>query len=163
MQIQSSPTSPTSGPATEGIQSSPSSGPERQWAPEPPSVGVSPTVLRARKEASQILFAVAVIQFVCGGTLLLMSPALGDRLEIPREAMAFAVVEWLFIWGMFAALASWARHQPLPAILVGTGLYIGINLLIFLADPQTITQGLVIKLVIIVGLIKACRTCLQVR
>ena len=55
--------------------------------------------------------------------------------------------------GIYLALGLWSRTQPFPAILSGLFVYIVFNVINAIADPNTIYQGLIWKVLIISGFV----------
>jgi hypothetical protein len=123
---------------------------------------LSPEQQKARKEASGILFAVAVLQVVCGGIALAILPQMAGVQLTPAEI----VVEAVFMVGVavvFAGLGVWARFQPLPPAILGLILYILLSLGTMAANPELIGKGLVLRIIIIIGLGKAIQSASKAR
>ncbi|MBN2728150.1 MAG: hypothetical protein JXR53_02915 [Bacteroidales bacterium] len=55
--------------------------------------------------------------------------------------------------GIYFALAEWSKKKPFPAILIGFFVYIVFMLINAIIDPNTLYQGLIIKIVIILGFV----------
>jgi len=107
----------------------------------------------ALNQASGGLFAVALIQLICGGIALAVAPEL---LGVADEIL-FAVIAVLGLAVVFAGLGVWARFQPLPPAIIGLVLYILATLLdVVMAVqqnvPQQATRGVVMKIILIIML-----------
>lgn len=119
-----------------------------------------PTMADARKEASGILFAIAVLQLICGGILIAMAPQIMGA-PIPDDQLPLFVAEWFGIAVVFGLLGVWARAMPLPPVIIGLVLYVGLATAAAVVNPETIKNGIIVKIVIVLGLIRAIRTCLS--
>jgi hypothetical protein len=119
-----------------------------------------PTMAEARKEASGILFAIAILQLICGGILIALAPQIMGA-PIPDDDMVFFIAEWFGIAVVFALLGLWARVLPLPPVIIGLILYVSLAVAAAVVNPETIKNGIIVKIVIILGLIRAIRTCLS--
>jgi hypothetical protein len=64
---------------------------------------------------------------------------------------------------VMAALALWGRRSPLPAVLVATATYAVVLVANAIADPATIGQGLLMKIIIIAFLIRGIKAALALR
>src|SRR4051794_25803036 len=84
-----------------------------------------PTMAEARKEASGILFAIAILQLICGGLLIALAPQIMGA-PIPDDELPLFVAEWFGIAVAFGLLGVWARVTPLPPVVVGLFLYVGL-------------------------------------
>lgn len=60
----------------------------------------------------------------------------------------------LILGAAFVALSFWARKAPLPAAITGLSLYLVIQLLNFIHDPSTLVQGMVVKILFIMAMVK---------
>ncbi len=69
----------------------------------------------------------------------------------------------LVLSGIMAALAFWSRKAPLPAVLVATAVYFALIVLDAIYDPKTLTQGLPLKLLFIVLLVRGIKAALALR
>jgi len=113
---------------------------------------VSAELDKARKQMSGILFAIAALQLVCGVMLL----AIGSR---HHRVSGIAVVELAGIAIVFGSLGLWARYRPLPPAIIGLVLYILLSLLTFAANPALAAKGIGIRVLMVMMLIRAIRTC----
>jgi hypothetical protein len=69
----------------------------------------------------------------------------------------------LILAAVMVALALWSRRAALPAALVATATYAVVIVGNAIADPRTLTQGLIIKIIIIAFLVKGIRATLALR
>jgi hypothetical protein len=87
----------------------------------------------------------------------------GPRGEVAPEVLAGLVVEWLGITVLFAGLGWWARYQPLPPVLIGLGVYVLLWLVATALDPSTAGQGIILKIAVVVGLVRAAQAAAKAR
>lgn len=69
----------------------------------------------------------------------------------------------LVVAGIFAVLAVWALRAPLIASAVGLGLFVLLHGLEAIADPATIFNGILMKLIVIGALVSAVKGGLKHR
>jgi hypothetical protein len=102
-----------------------------------PPVGDTEKQKQAKAEASTILFAVGILQLVCGISAGALVPLLAGE-AVAWDAIVAVVAAWLGLATVFGGLGWWALYQPLPASVLGLSLW----LLLLLADiAVTIQQG----------------------
>ncbi|MBV9189454.1 MAG: zinc ribbon domain-containing protein [Betaproteobacteria bacterium] len=76
---------------------------------------------------------------------------------------------WSVLWvnmilaTMMIALALWARRSPLPAVLIATATYLVVIVASGIADPRSLGQGWIIKLIVIAFLVKGIKAALALR
>ena len=110
------------------------------------------------KKAAGALLAVAILQTVVGAIVLV---ALGNTVPAPlRNA---AMVQVFGIAAVFFGLYAWARKQPLPAAIVGLIVYVTLNLIYGIMNPETLVQGIIVKLIIIGVLVSAIQAGVKYR
>jgi len=61
------------------------------------------------------------------------------------------------------ALSLWARRSALPAVMIATATYVVVLVADGIADPRTLTQGWIVKIIIIAFLIKGIKAALALR
>lgn len=76
-------------------------------------------------------------------------------------AVAFGVHYMLA--AIMLALFFWARRSPFPAMLTGLCVYLVVVVLNGIVEPQTLAQGIIIKILIISGLVGGLRAALAQR
>jgi hypothetical protein len=73
----------------------------------------------------------------------------------------------LAVNGVLAAimvgLALWSRRSPLPAVIVATATYVVVIVTNGIADPATLGQGWIVKLIIILFLFRGIKAALALR
>ncbi len=121
-----------------------------------------PTMADARKQASSVLFAIAILQLICGGILIIAAPQIVGA-PIPEEELPLVLAEWFGIAIVFGLLGVWALATPLPPVIIGLLLYVGMMIATTVANPESIKNGIIVKIAIIVGLILAIKTCLNAK
>ena len=94
---------------------------------------------KTAKSASGALMAVAIIQTVVGGLLLVlfMNIPVGRR---PPVNLAIMFVPVLGVGAIFWALYFWSRSNPLPAAIVGLVIYVTVWVLDIVATLVTIAN-----------------------
>ena len=76
---------------------------------------------------------------------------------------------WSILWinmilaTMMIGLAIWARRSPLPAVLIATATYLVVIVASGIADPRSLGQGWIIKLIVIAFLVKGIKAALALR
>jgi len=101
-------------------------------------------------KASTMLFVVAVLQLA--GVALLYVLLEG---KVSADDLRTLVVANVVLAAIFGGLGVWARSSPLPAAIVGLVLYLTVHAFAAVADPTSIVQGIIVKIIIIAGLVKA--------
>jgi len=91
-----------------------------------------------------------IMLFVVAALTLLSLFTLAPFDETPKIIVAVVVVAFA---GVFIGLAFWTRSKPYSAILTALIVYCGLQLLNFLASPESIFQGWILKLAVILLLI----------
>ena len=69
----------------------------------------------------------------------------------------------LFLAAIMAGLWVWGKKAPLPAILVALAVFVAVHVGNALVSPLTILQGVFVKIIAIVMLIRGIRAALAVR
>ena len=106
------------------------------------------------RSAANALMFVAVIQ---------------GLVAIAVSAFAFAqfgAIGCAILWTIavaFFGLAFWARRSPLPATICGLALFVSLHLLDAIADPSTIANGWLMKIIIIGLLVRGIQAGLKHR
>lgn len=106
------------------------------------------------KKAAGALLVVAILQAVFGTIILFMTRANASASRGEVNITVLAIVLY-GIAALFLALALWARRSPFPAAIAGLVIFVTLHLVDALADPRTLLQGIVVKIVIIAILIRA--------
>ncbi len=112
------------------------------------------------KKAFGTLIAVAVIQFIA--TVILYNMAKSNGV-LDHEGVIPALVVVAGLGVVFLGLAFWARRAPLPASIIALILYVTAHIIDAIADPATIVNGIIIKVIIIVALSKAIQAGITYR
>lgn len=98
------------------------------------------------KKAAGALLAVAILQAVVGTIILAMA---GRNVPPAGYVIIYGVA------AVFLGLYFWARKSPFPAAIVGLAVFVTLHLLEAIADPTSIRNGVIIKVIIIVVLVQA--------
>ena len=112
------------------------------------------------------------------GQALTRLAGLDDTAALPVEGMTYTVAQlraqlrwepWALLItngilaGVMAGLARVGRRSPLPAVLVATATYAVVIVLNAIADPRTIGQGIIVKIIIIGLFAKGIKAALALR
>lgn len=100
------------------------------------------------RQARNAIFVVAGAQVVMGTILAFLGP---------EETRYYTLAVVVFIGAIFVALGFWTKRKPLTAISVALALYAGLIILDAVLDPSTITQGIILKVLILVYLSKGLK------
>jgi hypothetical protein len=84
------------------------------------------------------------------------------RKQIAWEPWSLLIIN-LIVAAIMLALSFWARRAPLPAVLIATATYVVVIVGSAIADPATLAQGWIVKLIIIVFLVKGIKAALALR
>jgi hypothetical protein len=110
------------------------------------------------KKASGALLAVAILQTIFGPVMLMMAKSQAERQAGPGAVFEIKPIAYVIVFGIAAAffgLWAWSRIQPFAAAIVGLVLFVSLWLLDIIADPKTIAQGILLKIIVIAVLSKA--------
>jgi hypothetical protein len=84
-----------------------------------------------------------------------------------RKELAWAPWSALLVNAILAVVMTtlyfWGKRAPLPAILVATATYIVVIVASAIADPRTLAQGLIVKIIVIVMLVNGTKAALALR
>ena len=111
-----------------------------------------PTMTDARTQASGVLFVIAAAQVLFGGIGLALVP-LGFGAPIPDDRIALYLVTWFGLGVVFGLLGVWARVRPLPPVIIGLLLYVGLVTANAVIDPDSIMSMIVVKILVVLALI----------
>jgi heme A synthase len=103
------------------------------------------------KKAAGALLAVAILQAVFGAVIIMILK--GNDQEVPP-------IVYISIFGIavaFFGLFLWARKSPFPAAIAGLVLFVTLHGLEAVADPKSLANGWLVKLIIIVILVNAIK------
>ena len=84
------------------------------------------------------------------------------RRDLAWEPWGVLIVN-LVIAAIMLVLAFWAKRAPLPAVLVATATYAVVIVYGAIADPASLAQGWLMKIIIIAFLIKGIKAALALR
>jgi len=93
----------------------------------------------------------------------------GKTYKVGELRKELAWEPWSVLWinmilaTMMVGLAIWARRSPLPAVLIATATYVVIIVASGIADPRSLGQGWLIKLIVIAFLVKGIKAALALR
>lgn len=77
----------------------------------------------------------------------------------PKQLLAIN----LALAAIMVGLYIWSRRSPLPAIATALAVFVGVTFISFLAEPASLLQGIVIKIVAIGALVTGLRSALAAR
>jgi hypothetical protein len=78
------------------------------------------------------------------------------NLKLVRIILAVAI----FLGVIYAGLGLMVKSYPVPITIVALVLYIGTILVLAFIEPQTLVQEIIVKVVFVVGMIKALHAAL---
>ena len=93
----------------------------------------------------------------------------GKSYKVGELRKELAWEPWSILWinmilaTIMIGLAIWARRSPLPAVLIATATYLVIIVASGIADPRSLGQGWIIKLIVIAFLVKGIKAALALR
>ncbi|HEY4149015.1 MAG TPA: hypothetical protein VGM41_08805 [Chitinophagaceae bacterium] len=102
----------------------------------------------------------AITFYILAGVLLLWG-VVGFFKADAGDIRIYIIGIYGFLAVAFLLLGVWSDKKPIPAIICGLVLYVALSILNFVADPGTITSGIIIKALIIVGLVRALVSALD--
>lgn len=73
------------------------------------------------------------------------------------------LVQNLILSGLMLALAWWSRRKPLAAILIATAIFVALQVVNAIIAPQTLAQGVIVKVIIMVVLARGIKGALDMR
>jgi len=82
------------------------------------------------------------------------------RKQVIWEHRGVLVVN-LILAVIMVVLAWWSKRRALPAILIATAVFVVVQVTGAIMDPATLTQGVVVKIIVIVVLIKGIKGALS--
>src|SRR5690606_16779456 len=103
------------------------------------------------KSAKTVIYVLAGLFFVFG---LIAGFGMDDFLT-----MIINIVMSL----VYLILAAWSSRNPFGAILTAFIIYITVQLINFIVEPTTLFQGIIIKAIVVVALIKGIRSAQEAR
>jgi hypothetical protein len=66
----------------------------------------------------------------------------------------------LFLAAVMAGLWMWSKRTLLPAIITALAIYVAVQIASAMYDPATLAQGLIMKILVIVALVKGVQSAL---
>jgi hypothetical protein len=82
------------------------------------------------------------------------------RKQIIWEHRGLLVVNFILA-AIMVVLAWWSKRRALPAILIATAVFVVVQVAGAIMDPTSLTQGIVVKIIVIVVLIKGIKGALS--
>jgi hypothetical protein len=109
------------------------------------------------KRANNAILYLAVIFLVTGSVFAWVAKEAGAR--APWTLLGVNVI----LSVVMIALYLWGKRAPLAALLVATATYLVVIVLNGLADPRTLAQGMILKIVIVMILVNGIKAALALR
>jgi hypothetical protein len=103
--------------------------------------------------ASVTFYIISGLMFLSGIVIFFMHP---ENNRSSANLIIYAIISALFL-----CLGVWSNKKPVAAIICGLTLYVVLILLQAAADFSTLFSGLLIKIFIIAGLVKALVSALE--
>ncbi len=98
------------------------------------------------KNARLALFAVAAMQVLFG---IIIGVSQGG------DGALYTIVISIIVAAIFIALGLWSKSKPYTAIVTGLIVFVSLHLIEAIFDPSTIKNGIIMKIVVIVYLVKS--------
>lgn len=89
--------------------------------------------------------------------------SVGELKQMIQKQPITTLVTNIVLAVLMFALFLYSKKSPLAAIMIATGIYASVHVLNAIADPMTISQGLVMKIIMMAMLIKGIRATLELR
>jgi hypothetical protein len=109
-----------------------------------PDPKASSNVEQARRllnQVSGVLFAVAVLQFLCPMAFVVGLTDWRDINGVPTTAIV-GVVMFLGVGALFIGLGVWSRYRPLPSVVTALVVYVAwLMAVLFAMGPEQMTRG----------------------
>jgi hypothetical protein len=77
------------------------------------------------------------------------------------DGQIFVAILISLLAGIFCALAFWTKKKPFTAILIGLILYLGLQTLVLISDPEVFFKGIIFKIFAVGGLISGMNSALE--
>jgi hypothetical protein len=84
------------------------------------------------------------------------------RKQVAWEPWGVLIVN-LIVAAIMVGLALWSKRSPLPAVMVAAATYIVVVVSSAISDPHTLTQGWIVKIIVISYLFKGIKAALALR
>jgi hypothetical protein len=107
-----------------------------------------------------ILFVIAGLQLLCGLMVVTVLPNLGN-VFVDEERVLLLFVDVIGIGAVFLGLGIWALRQPVPAGTIGLILYIVLGLYNLARNPEHISKGIWVRILVVVFLVQAINKAAQ--
>ncbi|KKN81816.1 hypothetical protein LCGC14_0315820 [marine sediment metagenome] len=108
---------------------------------------------KAARRAATPLIVLGVLQIAIGIALFLINRNSDDADVVAAAPIMLAILSLIGV--LFLGLGLWARKNPLPASIVGLVVYCTLIVAGALLNPATIIQGILIKIIIILVLVRS--------
>ncbi len=115
----------------------------------------SEELAKQSRKAFGALLLVAILQVVVGTLIILATNSPAVREQLGEADVTLVAIIVYAVGAIFLGLAFWARRSPFPAAITGLVIFVTLHLLEALANPAAICQGVIIKVVVIVVLVRA--------
>jgi hypothetical protein len=112
---------------------------------------VSEELQKHLKKAKGALLAVAIMQSIFGLIIFGVTKA-----TLPA-GHGLPPILFITIFGIavvFYGLYAWARHNPLPAAIVGLTVFVTLHLIDGMVDPAQLARGIFVKIIIVAILVQ---------
>lgn len=103
----------------------------------------------------------AAVTFYIIAGLMLLSGIVMFFMNAQNDESSANLIVYGIISVLFLLLGVWSNKKPVAAIICGLSLYVVLILLQAAVDVSTIANGLIIKIFIIAGLVKALTSALE--
>jgi len=105
--------------------------------------------------------AATTFYFIAG--IMLLWGIVGFFRDATSDNSVYIIGIYGFLSVLYLCLGFWSKNKPVTAIITGLVLYILLTILDFIAEPLSIGRGLLVRVLIIAGLIKALKSALEAK
>jgi hypothetical protein len=129
--------------------------PARRTSRERPRLGSLAQSARSKKlnEVRTLLIIIGVLNFIVA---ILVATLLRDQL--PSDVYAVALGTSLGFGALYVLFGLIVHQFPVPITIISLVLYVGVQVISGVMDPESIPRGLILKVIIIVALAKSIQT-----
>jgi hypothetical protein len=119
---------------------------------------------RKARTVSTTLYVVAVLQFLAAAVVFGLSVTMRANADADaKRAMLVLSITTGVLGAIFLGLGIWSRRSPLGAAIVGLVLFVSFIAADAVMNPLSLLQGIVVKAIIIIALIRATQAGLKYR
>ena len=109
--------------------------------------------------------AVAVLNFIAAAIVHMLFSNGQDvnGMMMPEEMVKAMVVGCIVVGLIYVGLFMWAKKSPFPASVIGLVLFVTLHAVNTMQNPESLMQGIVIKVIILIALINGVKAGAEYR